>query len=418
VPAAPPRILFVVSSEPGHLHPFIGVAQALHRGGAALATFSLVDLGPRLARAGVPLVASYVEDAGLPRAGTRTRRGAELTRQLRSAAWTRRWYELQLLGMVPALVEGIERAIDAFRPDVLCVEGLFYAGAIAATRRGLAWASVSTNLAPLTPADWACPYSEAMAALAPGRQALAERYAVDLRWCAGMVVSPWLNLAFSTAEVTPPAREGYPVHLVGPSLPATARGDEPDFPWDWLDDARPLTLVSSGSVLGFPIELLLRIAHAVSDDQQTVLAIGDAVDDPGLTSLPARARAFRYVPQRALLGRARIFVTHAGMNGFLEALATGCPMLAVPLVYEQPLQARLVERLGVGVCLDDLDASVERVREALVRAASPPMAARAREIGRRFAASDGGEGAARLLTRLANERAPVPPSTDAAVAGG
>jgi hypothetical protein len=43
------------------------------------------------------------------------------------------------------------------------------------------------------------------------------------------------------------------------------------------------------------------------------------------------------------------FVTHCGWNSTLEALVFGVPMVAVPNWSDQPVNARLVEELGVGV---------------------------------------------------------------------
>ena len=45
---------------------------------------------------------------------------------------------------------------------------------------------------------------------------------------------------------------------------------------------------------------------------------------------------------------ADVFVTHGGMNSVSEALFYGVPMVVIPLVSDQPVNARCVERLGVG----------------------------------------------------------------------
>ncbi|KAI3471567.1 hypothetical protein Pfo_028217 [Paulownia fortunei] len=58
-----------------------------------------------------------------------------------------------------------------------------------------------------------------------------------------------------------------------------------------------------------------------------------------------------WAPQTKILGHASIggFVSHCGWNSVLESMNFGVPIIAVPMHLEQPINARLVEEVGVGV---------------------------------------------------------------------
>ncbi|XP_057489572.1 UDP-glucosyltransferase 29-like [Actinidia eriantha] len=58
-----------------------------------------------------------------------------------------------------------------------------------------------------------------------------------------------------------------------------------------------------------------------------------------------------WAPQAKILGHASIggFVSHCGWNSVLESMSFGVPIIALPMQLDQPLNARLVEEVGVGV---------------------------------------------------------------------
>ncbi|WP_242891911.1 glycosyltransferase [Actinomadura litoris] len=66
-----------------------------------------------------------------------------------------------------------------------------------------------------------------------------------------------------------------------------------------------------------------------------MLSVGRDADPSGLGPLPANVEAHRHVPQPAVLAHTDVFVTHAGMNSTMEALAAAVPMVAVPHTPEQ-----------------------------------------------------------------------------------
>ena len=68
---------------------------------------------------------------------------------------------------------------------------------------------------------------------------------------------------------------------------------------------------------------------------QVVLSRGKYVDAATLSPIPDNFLVSPYVPQLDILSRARVFVTHAGMNSTMESLYYGVLMVAVPQMQEQ-----------------------------------------------------------------------------------
>ena len=58
--------------------------------------------------------------------------------------------------------------------------------------------------------------------------------------------------------------------------------------------------------------------------------------------------AVNYAPQLEVLARARLALTHAGLNTVLDGLSCGIPLVAVPITYEQPAIAARLLYTGTG----------------------------------------------------------------------
>lgn len=63
---------------------------------------------------------------------------------------------------------------------------------------------------------------------------------------------------------------------------------------------------------------------------------------------------------------ADVFVTHGGMNSVSEALVYGTPMVLIPFVSDQPVNARSMEKLGVGRYLKDSDVNKDTLRSSVL----------------------------------------------------
>ncbi|MEV6899252.1 nucleotide disphospho-sugar-binding domain-containing protein [Amycolatopsis sp. NPDC051372] len=92
-----------------------------------------------------------------------------------------------------------------------------------------------------------------------------------------------------------------------------------------------------------------------------------------LGELPPNVEALPTVAQQAVLGHAAAFVSHAGMNSIMEALSLAVPLVTLPQVPEQALNARRVQELGLGEVLDSEALTPELVRETVDRVAGDPV---------------------------------------------
>ena len=67
-----------------------------------------------------------------------------------------------------------------------------------------------------------------------------------------------------------------------------------------------------------------------------------------LGNIPSNIWTYSYVPQLEVLQHTDLFITHGGMNSVNEAMYYGVPMLVMPVINDQPLNAAQVEKLKLG----------------------------------------------------------------------
>lgn len=153
------------------------------------------------------------------------------------------------------------------------------------------------------------------------------------------------------------------VSFVGPCL--GHRADQGA--WTRPADAEKVLLVSLGSAYTRQAAFYRRCLAAFGDlpGWHVVLQIGKHTDPAELGELPRNVEAHPWVPQLAILRQADAFVTHAGMGGCSEGLASGVPMIAVPQGVDQFQNADQLVALGVARRLDTEDATPEALRAAL-----------------------------------------------------
>jgi MGT family glycosyltransferase len=135
-------------------------------------------------------------------------------------------------------------------------------------------------------------------------------------------------------------------HYVGPM-----RTSEPasiPFPYEKLT-GQPLIYASIGTIQSRSIGIFHTIAEACTGlNVQLILSLGGnlAVDD--LPPLPGNPIVVQYAPQAELLNRAKLCITHAGLNTTLEALTHGVPLIAIPITNDQPGVAARIAYTGTG----------------------------------------------------------------------
>ena len=160
-----------------------------------------------------------------------------------------------------------------------------------------------------------------------------------------------------------------------------------DFPQDWPANAiplgplrddpraelpplpdRPVIFASLGTLAGRRKRLLHAICAAAAPlDVTLILTHAGALSAEEIAALPGRPLVRDLWPQTAVLARAWVCITHAGMNTVLDCVAAGVPMLAMPLAFEQPGIGARIAHHGIGLTLPPRRRDVASIRAALVR---------------------------------------------------
>lgn len=164
------------------------------------------------------------------------------------------------------------------------------------------------------------------------------------------------------------------------------------FPWERLD-GRPLIYASLGTLQNGKERIFRCFAEACAGlPAQLVITHGGGLDDATVASLPGGPLVVGYAPQLEVLSRARLTLTHAGLNTVLDSLTHGVPLVAVPITYEQPAIAERIRWTGVGEVLPLPRLTPATLRVAIKRVLEVPVYA---ENARRVARSIGEAGGVR-----------------------
>ena len=91
------------------------------------------------------------------------------------------------------------------------------------------------------------------------------------------------------------------------------------------------------------------------------------LDPKQLGAVPANVMVVSYAPQIELLKRSSLCITHAGLNTVLESLASGVPMLALPITNDQPGVAARIANKKLGVVTSPDQTSPGHFVEAIKR---------------------------------------------------
>jgi MGT family glycosyltransferase len=208
-----------------------------------------------------------------------------------------------------------------------------------------------------------------------------------------------LTIVYTSAEFQPHAeRFDESVRFVGPLLRET---EQPDDELMRSLNGSSLIYVSMGS-LALPQPAFFRSClDAFADGEHTVLlSVGPRTDPASLRPVPPNCVIRRSVPQLAVLRRARLFITHGGMNSTSEALALGVPLLVYPQSVEQAIIADRVHELGAGRVLAERHPTPESIRAAAGAALSERHRVAALDIARSFEQAGGSAAAANAVEEL------------------
>lgn len=158
---------------------------------------------------------------------------------------------------------------------------------------------------------------------------------------------PECNLVYTLPEFQPFA-EDFPkdrFHFIGPSVYERNEEDFPVLP-------KPVIYISIGTILRGAEHFFRTCIEAFQNESVTVVLSVGSFDISKLGCIPKNFVVQNHIPQIAVLKQASLFITHGGMNSVSEAMIHGVPMLVIPFVSDQPVNAEQVDRLGLGRVLD------------------------------------------------------------------
>jgi MGT family glycosyltransferase len=190
------------------------------------------------------------------------------------------------------------------------------------------------------------------------------------------------------------------VHVVGPLMWEPPFGELEPPP-----GSEPLVLVAPSTAQD-PEHRLLRAALAgLGSERVRILATWNRKPLPGPVPVPANARLVEWVSYSRTMPRCALVICHAGHGTMARALASGCPVLAVPHAGDMAENAARADWSGVGMRLPWRLLRPASLRLAVRRAlADGALAQRARELARWADQHDGAVRAAELVEGLVVSR--------------
>ncbi len=232
------------------------------------------------------------------------------------------------------------------------------------------------------------------------RRRLRRAHGVDLGGLFDMFVfRDRLTLVYTSRAFQPHSeRFDESVRFVGPMLRST---EEPDDELMSGLDGPPPVYVSMGTVQSPGSSFFRACIDAFAGaDYKLVLSVGRNFERDSLGPVPPNCLVRQSVPQLAVLRRARLFITHAGMNSVNEALALGVPLLLYPQSVEQAIIAARVQELGAGRTISGRDVTPEGIRATADELLSGSYRDAARSLGRSFEQAGGAPAAADAVEEL------------------
>jgi MGT family glycosyltransferase len=356
-------VLFVCLAGHGHVTPTLPLVAELVRRGHRVEYACGPEFREAIGQAGAQWVAMPGLAPFIPPAQV----GPEIV-----ALWFRHFFA-GLAATYPVLLAHCR----AHRPDAVVYDATNWPARLVARRMGLRAVRTIPNLAENET------YSQVndalnsglkddpqMAAFADDVAGFAATHGVDLDVAGTMDVVEDLNLVF-VARAFQPAGDSFDdrFRFVG----AMIGGREQVQSWSSPHPELPLLFVSLGTIFTDRPDFYRTCVEAFGDGHfQVAMTMGD-VDPADVGPLPPTVQVASWYPQLAVLRQARAFITHAGMNSTMEALYYGVPMLALPQMPEQAVNADRVAALGLGLKLDPQAITADALRSAVDQVTVSPV---------------------------------------------
>lgn len=214
---------------------------------------------------------------------------------------------------------------------------------------------------------------------------------------------PELNLVYTLRQYQP-YEEEFPENqylFLGPSI---YKRKEENF--DFVKGVNPVIYISLGTVIKGAVSFFQNCIEAFRDENMDVIiSVGKKFKISKLRNIPANIHIYSSVPQLQVLQMADVFVTHGGMNSVSEALVCGTPMVVIPYVSDQPVNARCIEKLGVGKKLEYANIDKNNLKEAVLAVLTDKnMVHNVAKVQESIRQAPGNEGGARAIVDYWNKK--------------
>ncbi|WAU82384.1 glycosyltransferase [Streptomyces sp. Qhu-G9] len=293
-----------------------------------------------------------------------------------------------------AALPQLETAFGADVPDVVLSDVYAWAGPLLAAR----WGVPAVQLAPThIPYDGVVQdfYGLDDIAQIPGFPELAE--ALEEFGVPGgvhaLTLAPPKTIAFfpRSFQRRPETVKAGEAHWVGPAICDRSFQGR----WQKPENDKPVLYISLGSQFNRHPEFYRSCIEAFDGlGWHVVMSVGSDVAATGLGLVGDGFEVHACVPQLDVLAAASVFVTHGGMGSLMEAFSLGVPVVVVPQMAEQRVNASQVEELGAGRHLPREQATPETLRAAVQAVIDDRQVAAAVARLRRDISAAGGAAAA------------------------
>ena len=210
-------------------------------------------------------------------------------------------------------------------------------------------------------------------------------------------ISDRLCIVGSFPQLEYPRAWSEEVHVVGPLIWEPPVGEVEPPPGD-----EPLILIAPSTAHDAEHRLLRAALLGLAAEPVRVLAATNRKPIADTVAVPRNARLVDWISYGRTMPRCALVASHAGHGTVGLALASGCPVLAVPHSGDMGENAARLDWAGVGVRLPWRFATPAALRLAASRALEDPaLTSRARQLATWAASHDGATRTAELVEELA-----------------
>lgn len=256
-------------------------------------------------------------------------------------------YEEVLTPMNSLMMNGIENALDEFKPDVVISDHQIFAGATASFKKNIPYATsvtapASIKVNPSFPKihEW------------EGEQVIAFQNKFGVSENDRLDCSKLLTLVYTSKEFFGETDLPSNYKFIGPVL--SPRSQKIDFDWikfEKISQNRPKILVSIGTTFDHTQkkQFFNKVVEAFAGENITVIV----VSDPDLfENIPDNFIIQKHIPQLEIIQHMQAVVCHGGNNTVCETLSYGIPLIVIPIAYDQSFVSSCVTESGAGIRLN------------------------------------------------------------------